>query len=640
MKLTRLILLLLAIVVMASQSYAQNTADSTIIAFVTADTSGKSWDARTKILTYQQFAAGPKVVIESTPAGPNAVKVSHLSALAVAPDGKSMLIGGKLNFTNAIDATKDSIQGFFRINLPFKWNDTLVSNRQRIRGVQVLQECFVNGINPYPLGVLRTIGNELHWYATFHKLNGNPFRVYHGKFTGLGIVDSVDLVGDANPVSGYQMTNIDVSPDGQWVVWGVMDNLAGDFDQKRMKIHRWRPFEPSHDTWLQSSDISGTLTTLAAGIQDIDSAFGCLLRISTDPTINPPEAQIAFSNNKNGDFEMYKFRYQVTGNLALSPSGNNIPMSCIPDSVNFFCGLNNAGAGSALDDREVLEYARRENNGGDIMFTPDGKSVIFIVHDDGDRAQTGKKTGLWMYTFGESQATFLYNDPLKKERQPIYFGTRAYVEPPPPPSGTIVISPPELNFDTTEVGTSKLMTVTVSNPSDHSVYVKSVEPSGSDDYSIVGAVPIFIVPDSLKGKSSVVFTIKFSPTTESHLMAMVKINYKDSSKTVIFHGTGYKKPSGGVVDNPTKFSLSISPNPFRSSTHVSISSPEEIGYTVKLNDALGRNIAIDPLPYSYFRGGAADYEINAEALGLSAGTYYLTISGGGETVTRQLILTK
>ncbi|HEY6171414.1 MAG TPA: T9SS type A sorting domain-containing protein [Candidatus Kapabacteria bacterium] len=634
----RLLLIMLAVVVTAGKSVAQNTSDSTIIAFVTADPSGNSWDARTKIMSYQQFAAGSKAVIESTPAGPNAVKLSHMAALAVSSDGKWMLIGGKLNFTNINNNTKDSIQGFFRISLPFKWNDTLVSNRKRIRGVQVLQECFVNGINPYPLGVINSSGTD--WYATFHKLNGSPFRMYHGKMDGSGIVDSVDLVGDANPVSGYQMTNMDVSPDGQWVVVGVMDNLAGDFDQKRMKIHRWRPFEPDHLTWLQSSDVSGTLTTIAAGIQDIDSAFGCLLRITTDPTVNPPEAQIAFSNNKNGDFEMYKFRYQVTGNLGLSPSGNNIPMTCIPDSVNFFCGLNDKGAGSALDDREVLEYARRENNGGDIMYTPDGKSVIFIVHDDGDRAQTAKKTGLWMYTFGESQATFLYNDPLKKERQPIYFGKKAYVEPPPPPSGTIVITPTELNFDTTEVGTSKLLTVTVSNPSDYSVYIKSVEPSGSDDYMIVGAVPLFIVPDSLKGKSSVVFTIKFSPITEGHLSASVKINYKDSSKIVIFHGTGYKKPSGGVVDNPTKFSLTISPNPFRSSTHVSISSPEEIGYNVKLTDALGRNIAIDPLPYSYFRAGAADYDINAEALGLSAGTYYLTISGGGETVTRQLILTK
>jgi len=486
--------------------------------------------------------------------------------------------------------------------------------------------------------VLNSSGTD--WYATFHKLNGSPFRMYHGKFNGAGIVDSVDLVGDANPVSGYQMTNIEVSPDGQWVVWGVMDNLAGDFDQKRMKIHRWRPFEPEHLTWLQSSDISGTLTNIASGIQDIDSAFGCLLRINTDPNINPPEAQIAFSNNKNGNFELYNFRYQVTGNLQLTASGNNLPVSCIPDSLNLFCGLNDKGAGSALDDREVLEYARRENNGGDVMFTPDGKSVIFIVHDAGNRAQTAKKTGLWMYTFGESQATFLYNDPLKKERQPIYFGTKKYVEPPPPPSGTLVITPTELNFDTTEVGKSKELTVTVSNPSDYSVYVSSAEPSGSSDYMISGVNPLFVIPDSLKGKASVVLTIKFSPTVEGHLTAALKFNYKDSSKVVVFHGEGYKKPSGGVVDNPTKFSLTISPNPFRTSTHINLSSPEDVSYTVKLTDVLGRNINMEPVVYNYFRAPGPDYDINAEQLGLTAGTYYLTVSGGGETVTRQLILTK
>src|SRR6186713_3287533 len=113
----RLILIMLAVVVTAGKSFAQNTSDSTIIAFVTADPSGKSSDARTKIMSYQQFAAGPKVVIESTPAGPNAVKLSHMSALAVSSDGKWMLIGGKLNYTESTNNTKDSIQGFFRISL-------------------------------------------------------------------------------------------------------------------------------------------------------------------------------------------------------------------------------------------------------------------------------------------------------------------------------------------------------------------------------------------------------------------------------------------------------------------------------------------------------------------------------------------
>lgn len=642
MKLTRLFLILLAVVVLAGRTFAQeNTSDSTIIAFVTADPSGKSSDARTKILTYQQFAAAPKVVIESINDGKNAVKLSNLSALAVTPDGKSMLISGKINFQNAINDTKDSIQGFFRISLPFKWNDTLVSNRQRIRGIQVLQESYVNGILPYSLGVVNESGTD--WYATLHKLNGNPFRMYHGKMNGSGVVDSVDLVGDANPLSGYQMTNIVVSPDGQWVVWAVMDNLAGDFDQKRLKVHRWRPFEADHLTWLQSSEITGTIVGIAdnAGIQDIDSTFGCLLRMV--PNTNPPLAEIAITNNLNGDFGMYEFRYQVTGNLALNANGRVIPTSCIPDSINLFCGLNDKGAGDAKDDREVLEYAKRENNGGDIMFTPDGESVIFIVHDDGDRAQTAKRTGVWMYKFGESQATLLYNDQLKKERQPIYFGKATYVPPPPPLPGTIVLTPGELTFDTTEIGKTTTLTFTMSNPTDREVKVNSVESVGSSDFSIIASNPLFTIPGTLGANASVVLTAQFAPSTEIHQSGAFKFFFADSpdsTRFVYLHGIGVKKPDEGVVDKPTKFSLSISPNPFRTSAHVSISSTEEISYMVKLMDALGRNIAIEPLPYSYFRGGAADYEINAEALGLSAGTYYLTISGGGETVTRQLILTK
>jgi hypothetical protein len=630
MKLTRLILVILAVVVLAGRSHSQvNTSDSTIIAF--------SFSDRDSIVSYQQFAAGTKTILKSN----NAIKVDHLSVLGATSDGKSLLIGGKLNFIAPEDGTKDSIYGFFRIDLPFTLGTIVSLDRKNIGNIKILRHCWVPGIKPLPLGALSSNGSD--WYGIFHKTGGSKLVYYHGKFDGSGTTDSLAVeaaggLGEYATSGGYHMTNLSLAANGM-LVCGIMDKLnTGDDRQQRLQIHRWRPTAPTGETQFQSSQINSLKGQM--GNHNVDSAFACLLRVI--PGQNPPKAEIALWISKTDpvNYEMYNFPYETGVSLSKDAS-RNIPGSALPDTLHYFQGWY-GNVQNEFDDKETTTEMQRYNNGGDMMYDPTGDNVVFVAHDSGPEGTvSGAKTGIWWYSIKDGGAsTFLYNNPSKKERSPIYLGTKAYVEPPPPPSGTIVITPTELNFDTTEVGTSKLLQVTVSNPSDYSVYIKSIEPSGSDDYSIVGAVPIFIVPDSLKGKSSVVLTIKFSPTTVGHLTAAVKVNYKDSSKVTIFHGEGYKKTSGGVVDNPTKFSVTISPNPFRTSAHVSISSPEEIGYTVKLNDALGRNIAIDPLPYSYFRAGAADYEINAEALGLSAGTYYLTISGGGETVTRQLILTK
>lgn len=628
----RLIIFLIAVLIGTSATNAQvNTSDSTIIAFTFSD--------RDSIVSYQQFASKTKTILKSN----SAIKVDHMSVLAQTWLGGSqyLFIGGKINFLSAGSGVKDSIYGFFKIKLPFTLSTIVSIDKKNIGGIEVLYRTTVPGLKPLPIGILS--GNGSDWYGVFHKTGGSKLVYYHGKFDGSSTaVDTLAVEGTGlqsyAPVGGYHMTNLTLAANGM-LVCGIMDKLnTGEDRQQRLQIHRWRPTAPVGETQFQSSEINSLKNQMPN--HNVDSAFACLMRVL--PGVNPPRAEIALSLSTTDpvDYKMYEFAYETS--VSLSENGSrSIPGFAIPDSIHYFQGWYGNVQGEQ-DDKETTTEMQRYNNAGDMMYLPSGDTVVFVVSDSGPEGTvTGAKTGLWMYDITQGNASeFFYNNPAKKERSPVYLGKASYVAPPPPPEGTIVLSPTELNFDTTEVGASKTLTVTMSNPSDYSVFIKSVEPSGSNDFSIVGAEPLFVIPDSLTAKSNVIFTIKFTPTTEGSLTASVKIHYKDSSKVVTFTGTGYKKPSGRVVDNPTKFSLTISPNPFRTSAHVSLSSPEDIAYSVTLVDALGRNIALEALPYNYFRGGAADYEINAARLGLSAGTYYLTVSGGGETVTRQLVLTK
>ncbi len=629
---SRFFLLMLAVVVTVSASFAQvNESDSTIIAFTFSD--------RDSIVSYHQFSSSTKTILKSN----NAIKVDHLSVLAATNDGKSLLIGGKLNFIAPEDGKKDSIYGFFRIDLPFTLSTIVSLDRKNIGNIKILRHCLVPGIKPLPLGALSSNGSD--WYGIFHKTGGSKLVYYHGKFDGSGTTDSLAVEGTGlqsyAPVGGYHMTNLSLAANGM-LICGIMDKLnTGDDRQQRLQIHRWRPTAGIGETQFQSSEITSLKGQMPN--HNVDSAFACLIRVI--PGLNPPKAEIALSISKTDpvNYQMYNFAYETS--VSLTPNGSrSIPASALPDSLHFFQGWY-GNVQNEFDDKETTTEMQRYNNGGDMMFDPSGDTVIFVASDSGPEGTvTGAKTGIWFFDIANGGASeLLYNNPTKKERSPVFISRAKYVEPPPPPQGTLIFTPAELNFDTTEVNKTKVLTITMSNPTDRDVKVNSVEPLGSNDYTIVGSNPLFTIPGTLGPNASVVLSIQFAPKTEGHLSASIKVlfaNSPDSTRLVIFHGTGYKKPSGGVVDNPTKFSLLISPNPFRTSAHVSISSSEEISYTVKLTDALGRNIAIEPLPYNYFRGGAADYEINANALGLSPGSYYLTISGGGETVTRQLILTK
>ena len=81
------------------------------------------------------------------------------------------------------------------------------------------------------------------------------------------------------------------------------------------------------------------------------------------------------------------------------------------------------------------------------------------------------------------------------------------------------------------------------------------------------------------------------------------------------------------------------PNPFTSSTKITVTAREAGSTSVEIRDLLGKDI------YSSKQmmlgvGEKFIYSLDANALHLAPGTYFVTLHSGGEELTRQVIYVK
>ncbi len=92
---------------------------------------------------------------------------------------------------------------------------------------------------------------------------------------------------------------------------------------------------------------------------------------------------------------------------------------------------------------------------------------------------------------------------------------------------------------------------------------------------------------------------------------------------------------------PGEFSLQNYPNPFRSSTTIAYTLPEKAPVTLTIYDMLGRKVATlvdevqEPGPHTFTWDGMSRAERS-----LSAGTYVLRLSAGGETASTTITMVK
>jgi Tol biopolymer transport system component len=131
---------------------------------------------------------------------------------------------------------------------------------------------------------------------------------------------------------------------------------------------------------------------------------------NTDPAWSPDSKQIAFSSDRDGNYEIYRmnadgssparltFNDTEDADPAWSPDGSRIAYGSGYERINYFCGLNgiiqnplkldsaiNAGAGDIhvlrLDGTSDVALTTTNNN-SDPAWSPDGSQLVFASRRD------------------------------------------------------------------------------------------------------------------------------------------------------------------------------------------------------------------------------------------------------------------
>lgn len=647
----------------AAESFAQSGAD-TILSRTVYTTSD-----RLAILAKTVTVNKVDVLFQSGTDGKgNPVTVKNLAVLASSADGKSLLISGKFIF-NTNNLSVDSAWVIARIDSPFTnigGQIRIFSKPVTIGGAKILRYFSIDenqslfhfpADKMMPLGVLTPDGNS--WYATLSKVSGGSGNqwFFHGSFDGKSPVDSLFVdpndptIGDAAAISGYHMSNLTTNEDGSTMLAFVFDQINSD--KPRAQLFRWTP-GASVGTFGFFADKINVPNFRLGG--NIDTCFGFLFRVK--PNQLNPTAEIALAPNTTGDLTMYSFRYDAGSAITLSADNSRkIPRSILGDAntgLHFFTGVTNSPQ-TPDDGREVITPSEGapNGNGGDMMFSPGGDSIIFVTCGHNDFASPAASE-IAIYDIPQAQLTLVQNDLLAMERQPIFTANviHKFKAPPPPPyqPGKAIIDKPSIDFGSNFIGDpNATATVTLKDTTSSLVIVNQAMISGPDAgiFSVIPSIPPS-PSQTVAGLGSLPFSVSFAPaavqtyndTLIIHYQDSLKKGIKDSIFVIPLTGNGVKKTSGGVANSsPASFDLSIMPNPFTASTKITVTAREAGSTSLEIRDLLGKNI-YSSKTLSLGSGEKFNYTFDANALHLIPEAYFVIVRSGVEEMTRQVIYVK
>ena len=142
------------------------------------------------------------------------------------------------------------------------------------------------------------------------------------------------------------------------------------------------------------------------------------------------------------------------------------------------------------------------------------------------------------------------------------------------------------------------------------------------------------------GNFQYVFTYKRDPVWKDTSMFTVAFIQNDANREVLNIGKGSYNPLGINTLNqeiPNSFSLKQNyPNPFNPVTNIVFSIPSQSKITLRVFDALGREIAL--LANGNFTAGT--YRVDWDASGYTSGIYFYTLETDGYKETRKMMLVK
>ena len=553
--------------------------------------------------------------------------VRHLAILGMTPDGKRVFIAASVGYLNPSNSRHEVLTGLFNISLD------LTQNALFTGGIKVLL------LGPYgtqsfrPVGTLSTDGTQ--WWAAFISSAQNlPLRFYHGNMDATGSVDSAEVTAtvagrQAELQGGYHLSNISVDPSNNVMLAASVDGLDDQTNSGRALLYNW--VLNGAFGQLSGTDFTGALKGLKPGTGNIDSLFGLTVHAVGDGN-NVDIGLTSIPPDLDNTIDFFRTRYTASS-VILTTVACTIPRSAIPDSMNFFAGIN-----SGLY-QENNNAASQFGQGGDVSFSSTRDTAVFITHESPDNATIrGPRSAIYMYDLNTGIATLIYNDLAAQELQPV-FVTMPYLVPPITLYPGITATPSVLTFPTIDTGTTESRNITVTDTSALDVIVDSVKITGSNasQFTTSATFP----QTAIKNNGTLTIPITFAPVGlagSRHATATIYFaGSVDSIRQVQLSGSASVKSGGGVREDPAlAMNMSVMPNPFSTLATVSLTAPETGALGITIHDALGRKVYTSDVRIAG-AGATETFVFNAESLGLPNGVYYVTALFGDRQVSRQVV---
>jgi hypothetical protein len=610
-----------------------------LLSFITSLSAQAQTPARVAFTTNDRsmlyFVDGAGNLDSSTIFNDGIVQMSHLAILGSNSTGKTLLIAAHVIWQRNTDATPDSADAFLAIDSPFVgFNNNDIANpfftTSPVRILKRIGSSFNLPTRVIPTGAITP--DDQHWYATWCAgAPGTPqLWFFHGSLSksdlaGIAPVDQVQYVdgqtGNSGIVSDFHMTNLGVSPNSGMMLAVVVDNLANSVDGAKYHAITWTPAS----SIFTCRDFQSTVSHFGGDNLDFHMGFG--IRSESDGQT----ADFIMPLDSDGDLGLANYNYTQGGSVGIAQPGTYIAKGVLPSGEYFF---------DFLPGTEQVPTGVMRGNAGDIQFIGNSDSLLFVTHDINESGNQSKSE-LFLYDGTTSKS--LYNFAHKQELDPVFMpATSGAVQPPPKP-GYIATTIQSLNFGTHGVPGDSSLTVVFQNPSGKSVEINSATISGTNaaDFQVVSNTKGQLPLDSLKAGDSIGFVIKYTaskPVHTSNASLVVSFANSDSSRSISLSGNSKDTSTAGVsFATASSLRLSITPNPFTSSTKIVIEAAADGMMNLEVRDVLGRAV-YTAKPEMMGAGESRSMNFDAHALGLADGVYYLNANIGGASLTRQLVL--
>jgi hypothetical protein len=594
----------------------------------------------------------PSIITSLTSGEQTWNSINQLAVIGMTPNGDRLVIGATLNYLSNTSNVNVTYQGLIAI----PWPLTTISLTDTVKFLLPFPG-NVTGTAPFrPVGVMSKDGTQ--WWAVLSTNSpaDDSLKFYHGNTNGSGNIDS-----STYPIlleQGFQMSNLAVDNTNNTMIATSLYNLLDGDPQVDTKVtfFSWNAGSLTSPE-VAAEDYSGEYLTLANalflpesnGPAYVDSMF----TFTVIPANDGKTAYIGLASNQDLDNSINLYQNQLfPSSFSLMTPSYTMARSIISSSQNFYSGQNCG----EYQENYLSPTRGQMGNAGDVSCNAiGGDSILFVTSESPDScAARDKEAGIYYYdyTSGAASATLVYNDPSDDQPlQPVWVVAPYTTSTQGPTNYPGIAWDPvdTASFGSVDSGNSSLMTYTfIDSSSKTAVTLDSATISGANasDFKInSGKISATLQPTKTEQ-----IVVTFSPVGPDSGAETATLNvYFESqnaegpvqySLTQSLRGTAVipppTPPNSVTEDAVLAAGMTISPNPFSSSSFIQLTTPDAGALSIVVHDALGRTVYTSDLRETG-AGQTQSFEFDAQSLGLPGGVYYVTAFLGEQQASRAVV---